>query len=258
MPSVNDAIVWPEDVRATASVCRRVLEPVTDADWDGPAGELEWSCRTTLAHVLSALLYYAIISPLARPSSASRAKRIRPFRSPSCSTRLREGPASLPKSAPPHRRGPAGRTTGGDPTRPGSPPSRATRCSCTRATWRPGSGPASTRLARCARACSRVCFPGHRAMDTLGRSFAGPMGAWRWVSGPASPQVGCPIPPHSVSGMAGTPTWLCSQAPSTWKRCGDHRSPSLPHLSGQRRRNTVRTRTPQDRLSGSMLGAGFE
>ncbi|MGH2630396.1 MAG: maleylpyruvate isomerase N-terminal domain-containing protein [Actinomycetota bacterium] len=54
------AAVLPEDVRVAASVCRRVLEPVADADWDRRAGELEWSCRTTLAHVLSALLYYAI------------------------------------------------------------------------------------------------------------------------------------------------------------------------------------------------------
>jgi hypothetical protein len=34
--------------------------PFADADWELPAGELEWSCRTTLAHVLAALLYYAI------------------------------------------------------------------------------------------------------------------------------------------------------------------------------------------------------
>ena len=52
--------VLPEDVRDTASACRRALELSADADWDRPAGELEWSCRTTLAHVLAALLYYAI------------------------------------------------------------------------------------------------------------------------------------------------------------------------------------------------------
>lgn len=48
------------DVRETASACRRVLEPVAGADWDSPAGDLEWSCRATLGHLLSALLYYAI------------------------------------------------------------------------------------------------------------------------------------------------------------------------------------------------------
>ena len=53
-------MVTPQDVRETASACRRALEPVADADWDSPAGDLEWSCRTTLGHLLSALLYYAI------------------------------------------------------------------------------------------------------------------------------------------------------------------------------------------------------
>ena len=43
------AIVLPEDVDATASSCRRALEPSVDADSDRPAGELEWSCRATLA-----------------------------------------------------------------------------------------------------------------------------------------------------------------------------------------------------------------
>ena len=54
------AMVTPEDVRQTASVCRRALQPVANSDWDSPAGDLEWSCRTTLGHVLAALLYYAI------------------------------------------------------------------------------------------------------------------------------------------------------------------------------------------------------
>ena len=54
------ATVTPQDVRETASACRRALQPVTDADWDRPAGDLAWSCRTTLVHTLSALLYYAI------------------------------------------------------------------------------------------------------------------------------------------------------------------------------------------------------
>ena len=48
-------VVTPDDLRSSAQVCRRALEPFVDAEWDGPAGELEWSCRTTLAHMLSAL-----------------------------------------------------------------------------------------------------------------------------------------------------------------------------------------------------------
>jgi uncharacterized protein (TIGR03083 family) len=54
------ATVTPQDVRQTASACRHALQPVTDTDWDSPAGDLQWSCRTTLAHVLAALLYYAV------------------------------------------------------------------------------------------------------------------------------------------------------------------------------------------------------
>jgi hypothetical protein len=42
----------PEDVRETASACRRALKPFLDLDWDRSAGDLEWSCRTTLAHTL--------------------------------------------------------------------------------------------------------------------------------------------------------------------------------------------------------------
>jgi hypothetical protein len=60
MTAPATAAVTPLDVRQTASICRRALQPAADADWDSPAGDLEWSCRTTLVHVLAALLYYAI------------------------------------------------------------------------------------------------------------------------------------------------------------------------------------------------------
>jgi hypothetical protein len=54
------ATVTPEDVCETASACRRALKPAAGVDWDRSAGDLEWSCRTTLVHILAALLYYAI------------------------------------------------------------------------------------------------------------------------------------------------------------------------------------------------------
>jgi hypothetical protein len=53
-------VVMPQDVRQTASACRRALQPLADLHWDIPAGDLEWSCRMTLGHTLSALLYYAV------------------------------------------------------------------------------------------------------------------------------------------------------------------------------------------------------
>jgi uncharacterized protein (TIGR03083 family) len=53
-------MVTPRDVRETAAACRRALQPHADLDWDAPAGDLEWSCRTTLSHTLSALLFYAV------------------------------------------------------------------------------------------------------------------------------------------------------------------------------------------------------
>jgi hypothetical protein len=53
-------MVTPKDVREVASACHQALKPFADLDWDRPAGDLEWSCRTTLAHTLAALLFYAI------------------------------------------------------------------------------------------------------------------------------------------------------------------------------------------------------
>ncbi len=60
MTRLTPTTVLPEDVRATASACRGVLQPVADANWERLAEELDRSCRKTPAHVLSALLYYAI------------------------------------------------------------------------------------------------------------------------------------------------------------------------------------------------------
>jgi hypothetical protein len=52
--------VTPEDVYTTASAVQRALQRAVEVDWNRPARDLKWSCRTTLVHVLSALLYYAI------------------------------------------------------------------------------------------------------------------------------------------------------------------------------------------------------
>jgi Mycothiol maleylpyruvate isomerase N-terminal domain len=50
----------PKDLLAVAAACRGALDPFVEADWERPAGDLEWSCRTTLAHISSALAYYAV------------------------------------------------------------------------------------------------------------------------------------------------------------------------------------------------------
>ena len=53
-------MVTPEDIVAAGTACRRALEPLVDRDWELVAGDLEWTCRFTLTHMLSAALYYSV------------------------------------------------------------------------------------------------------------------------------------------------------------------------------------------------------
>src|SRR4051794_5719382 len=55
----HDATMLPSDLLTAAAVSRATLEPALDLDWQVRAGDLEWSCRQTLDHMLEALLFYA-------------------------------------------------------------------------------------------------------------------------------------------------------------------------------------------------------
>ncbi len=49
----------PDDLIAVAADCRGVLAGAPDADWTQRAGDLDWTCRRTLDHMIDTLLHYA-------------------------------------------------------------------------------------------------------------------------------------------------------------------------------------------------------
>ncbi|MGH2615534.1 MAG: hypothetical protein ACRDJC_09870 [Thermomicrobiales bacterium] len=55
----HDPTLSPDDLLAAAAVARAALAPALDRDWSVPAGDLEWSCRRTLDHIIDALINYA-------------------------------------------------------------------------------------------------------------------------------------------------------------------------------------------------------
>jgi hypothetical protein len=60
----------PDDLIATAVLCHDAMAALVDRDWSARAGELDWSCRTTLEH-LCALAYAPVL--------ATRATAFRPL-----------------------------------------------------------------------------------------------------------------------------------------------------------------------------------
>lgn len=51
----------PDDLIAVADHCTNSLAPLTDRDWEVPAGDLTWTCRETLEH-LGSLSYAPILA----------------------------------------------------------------------------------------------------------------------------------------------------------------------------------------------------
>lgn len=47
----------PTDLPETAALCRETLLPWVERDWSVTAGDLEWTCRRTLDHIVDVQLY---------------------------------------------------------------------------------------------------------------------------------------------------------------------------------------------------------
>ena len=47
----------PDDLPATAALCRETLLPWADRDWSVTAGDLEWTCRRTLDHMVDVPIF---------------------------------------------------------------------------------------------------------------------------------------------------------------------------------------------------------
>lgn len=55
----HEPALSPDDLLAAAAVAHAALAPALDRDWSVRAGDLEWSCRRTLDHIVDALIHYA-------------------------------------------------------------------------------------------------------------------------------------------------------------------------------------------------------
>lgn len=47
----------PNDLPGTAALCRETLTPWIDRDWEVSAGDLEWTCRRTLDHIVDTQVF---------------------------------------------------------------------------------------------------------------------------------------------------------------------------------------------------------
>jgi hypothetical protein len=56
---MDEPSLSPGDVITAAAVSRKALEPALNRDWSVKAGDLDWSCRRTLDHIVDSLMLYA-------------------------------------------------------------------------------------------------------------------------------------------------------------------------------------------------------
>ncbi len=52
-------IMEPDDMPTSAELVVELLRPAVHEDWNAPAGDLDWSCRRTLDHIIDTILLYA-------------------------------------------------------------------------------------------------------------------------------------------------------------------------------------------------------
>ncbi|MDH4115978.1 MAG: maleylpyruvate isomerase N-terminal domain-containing protein [Acidimicrobiia bacterium] len=52
-------MITTDDLREATDLATQTLSPHTGNDWSVKAGTLDWSCRDTLDHIISALMFYA-------------------------------------------------------------------------------------------------------------------------------------------------------------------------------------------------------
>jgi hypothetical protein len=56
---MDEQLPTPGDVLAAAAISRKTLEAAIDRDWSVKAGDLDWSCRQTLDHIIDSLFLYS-------------------------------------------------------------------------------------------------------------------------------------------------------------------------------------------------------
>lgn len=91
--------VTADDLLLAAGCCREALTPALAperaADWERPAGDLEWSCRGTLDHVPDALALYALHLATRAPERRPRLRNGDPSTTPADLLAIVEGGAAV-------------------------------------------------------------------------------------------------------------------------------------------------------------------